>query len=71
MGPRAGLDDVEKRNFLALPGLELQPVARLRYRGSCIAGNILNRQSLAADNRWSSSFSFCGSLQVAIKKNNI
>jgi hypothetical protein len=24
---RAGLDDVEKRQFLTLPGLELQPVA--------------------------------------------
>jgi hypothetical protein len=28
--PRAGLDDVEKRKFLTLPGLEL----RLRYSGS-------------------------------------
>jgi hypothetical protein len=25
--PRAGLDDVEKRKFLTLPGLELRPVA--------------------------------------------
>jgi hypothetical protein len=25
MGPRTGLDDVEKRNFLTLPGLELRP----------------------------------------------
>jgi hypothetical protein len=24
MGPRAGLDDVEKRKFLTLPGLDLQ-----------------------------------------------
>jgi hypothetical protein len=40
---RAGLDDVEKRKFLTLPGLELRPVGRparsqslyrLRYRGS-------------------------------------
>jgi hypothetical protein len=28
VGPRAGLDDVEKRKFLALPGLELQPLGR-------------------------------------------
>jgi hypothetical protein len=26
--PRAGLDDVEKRKFLTLPGLELQPQGR-------------------------------------------
>jgi hypothetical protein len=25
VGPRAGLDDVEKRRFLSLPGLELRP----------------------------------------------
>jgi hypothetical protein len=42
--PRAGLDDVEKRKFLTLPGLELRPLRgparsqslyRLRYPGSC------------------------------------
>jgi hypothetical protein len=27
MDPKVGLDDVEKRKFLTLPGLELQPVA--------------------------------------------
>jgi hypothetical protein len=27
VGPRASLDDVEKRKFLILPGLELRPVA--------------------------------------------
>jgi hypothetical protein len=41
--PRADLDDVEKRKFLVLPGLELQPLGRsarsqslyrLRYPGS-------------------------------------
>jgi hypothetical protein len=26
--PRAGLDDVEKRKFLSLPGLELQSLGR-------------------------------------------
>jgi hypothetical protein len=43
VGPRAGLDDVEKRKFLTLPGLELRPLGlparsqslyRLRYPGS-------------------------------------
>jgi hypothetical protein len=43
MGPRAGLDDVEKRKFFILPGLELRPLDRaarsqslyrLRYPGS-------------------------------------
>jgi hypothetical protein len=42
VGPRAGLDDVEKRKFLTLPGLELRPLNRptrsqslyrLRYPG--------------------------------------
>jgi hypothetical protein len=28
LGPRAGLDDVEKRKFLTLPGLELRPLCR-------------------------------------------
>jgi hypothetical protein len=27
-GPRTGLDDVEKRKFLTLPGLELRPLGR-------------------------------------------
>jgi hypothetical protein len=43
VGPRADLDDVEKRKFLALPGLELRPLShparsnslcRLCYPGS-------------------------------------
>jgi hypothetical protein len=28
VGPRAGLDDVEKRKFFTLPGLELRPLGR-------------------------------------------
>jgi hypothetical protein len=41
--PRVGLDDVEKRKFLTIPGLELRPLGRparsqslyrLRYPGS-------------------------------------
>jgi hypothetical protein len=26
VGPRAGLDDVEKKKFLSLPGLEIRPL---------------------------------------------
>jgi hypothetical protein len=46
LDPRAGLDDVEKRKFLTLPGLELRPfsrpacsqaLCRLRY---CKHGNV-------------------------------
>jgi hypothetical protein len=29
VGLRAGLDDVEKRTFLTVPGLELRPLGRL------------------------------------------
>jgi hypothetical protein len=47
VGPRAGLDNLEKRKFLTLPGLELwplsrparsQPLYRLRYPGSFCTG---------------------------------
>jgi hypothetical protein len=43
VGPRTGLDEMEKRKFLALPGLEIRPLSRqarsqllyrLRYPGS-------------------------------------
>jgi hypothetical protein len=42
--PRAGLDDLEKAEFLTLPGLEIRPLSRparsqslyrLRYHGKC------------------------------------
>jgi hypothetical protein len=33
VGPRAGVDDVEKRKFLILPGLELRPVMFLGVKG--------------------------------------
>jgi hypothetical protein len=32
--PRAGLDDVEKRKFLTVPGLKLQPLGRPARRKS-------------------------------------
>jgi hypothetical protein len=34
VGPRTGLDDVEKRKFLTLPGLELLPLSRLPHSQS-------------------------------------
>jgi hypothetical protein len=34
VGPRASLDDVEKRKFLTLPGLELQPLGQPAYSHS-------------------------------------
>jgi hypothetical protein len=52
MNPRAGLDDVEKRKFLSLVGLELRPLARpahsqslcrLRYPGSTMKKNIIHQ----------------------------
>jgi hypothetical protein len=63
--PRAGLDDVWKRRFLLLPGLELQPLGRpscsrslyrLRYPGSwsrCIDSHFLD---LDTSWRWVVSF---------------
>jgi hypothetical protein len=51
VGPRAGLDDVEKRKFLTIPGLELRPLGRparsqslyqLRYPSSLFYGYIIN-----------------------------
>jgi hypothetical protein len=53
VGPRAGLDVVEKRNFLFLPGLELRPLRRpvrsqslyrLRYPGSPCAIRTLDKR---------------------------
>jgi hypothetical protein len=53
--PRAGLDDMEKRTFLILPGLELRPfsrparsqsVYRLRYPGSFWASTACYRDSM-------------------------
>jgi hypothetical protein len=50
VGPRTGLDDVEKNKFLTLPGLELRPLGRparnqslyrLRYPGSGMASALL------------------------------
>jgi hypothetical protein len=53
--PRAGLDDVEKRKFLILPGLELRPLGRpvrsqslyrLRYPGSYLYQSTIHILSL-------------------------
>jgi hypothetical protein len=34
VGPRYGLDEMEKRKFLTLPGLELRPLGRLAHSQS-------------------------------------
>jgi hypothetical protein len=48
MGPRASLNDMEKRQFLTLPGLKLRPLGRpassqslyrLSYPGSSFCGS--------------------------------
>jgi hypothetical protein len=49
MDPRSGLDDVEKRKFLTLPGLELRPLGRsvrrqLLYRLSYPGSQLWTRQ---------------------------
>jgi hypothetical protein len=50
--PRAGPDDVEKRKFLTLPGLELRPLGRparsqslyrLRYPGSYLCYSLVEK----------------------------
>jgi hypothetical protein len=56
VSPRACLDDVEKRKFLTLPGIELRPLGRparsqslyrLRYSGSRVLPRVpvLNRNA--------------------------
>jgi hypothetical protein len=58
VNPRAGLDDLEKRKFLTLPGFELRPVGRparsqslyrLRYAGSYIEHVGVQKQFLDSD----------------------
>jgi hypothetical protein len=53
MGPTAGLDDMETKTFLNLPGLELRPLDRsassqslyrLRYRGPSRIANIFKNR---------------------------
>jgi hypothetical protein len=64
VGPRAGLDDVEKRKFLTLPGLELRPFRRpvrsqlqdrLHYPGSLIYVQYtrkIRKQSYPSNRPW-------------------
>jgi hypothetical protein len=51
--PRAGLNDVDKRKFLTLSGLELQPLGRpgsqSLYRLRCIAHKIREKTILAGN----------------------
>jgi hypothetical protein len=59
VGPRASLDDVEKRKFFTLPGLELRPLGgpagsqslyRLRYPGSLYILHLYVTSVTAAEN---------------------
>jgi hypothetical protein len=68
--PRAGLDNVEKRKFLTLPGLELRPLGRparshllyrLRYPGSS--------RILESDAKFKVSLFFAGSC-IMLKPQN-
>jgi hypothetical protein len=60
VGPRAGLDYVERRKFLALPGLKLRPLGRpacsqslygLLYPGSLAFTSNIKKQSLLSSIR--------------------
>jgi hypothetical protein len=64
VGPRAGLDDVERRKFLTLPGLEFQRLGRparsqsiyqLRLQMRAVAVSMLNNY-LTAEKEWCPSF---------------
>jgi hypothetical protein len=59
VGPRTGLDDVERRKILPLPGLELRPLGRpacsqslyrLRYPGPFQYIDVLNRGATGVGN---------------------
>jgi hypothetical protein len=57
VGPRTGLDDVEKRNFMTLPGHTLQPLGRsahshLQYQLKyCTTGTISNFRNRDLENK--------------------
>jgi hypothetical protein len=62
VNPRAGLDDVKKRKFLTLPGLELRPACsqslyRLRYPG-------FNNNNDNNNNNNNNNNNFCVSLHL-------
>jgi hypothetical protein len=43
VGPRAGLDEVEKRKFLTIPGLELRPLGRPARSKSTLSRHLFTR----------------------------
>jgi hypothetical protein len=51
VGPRAGLDAVEKRKFLTLPGLELRPLGRPARSQSLYRLHYLGAQSLYSNRK--------------------
>jgi hypothetical protein len=58
VGPRTGLDDIEKRKFLALPGLELRPL------GPPVRNQSLYRQSYPGYSDRSKSIIFANSVII-------
>jgi hypothetical protein len=55
VGLRAGLDDLEKRKFLTLPGLELRPLGRPAIRRiNPLCGQNTELASYARSNYWAS-----------------
>jgi hypothetical protein len=56
VGPRADLDDIEKRKFLTLPGLELRPLGNPARSQSlhrlCYPGSLLTTCSLKVNRRF-------------------
>jgi hypothetical protein len=71
VGPKAGLDDVEKRKFLIVPGFELRPLGRparsqslyrLRYPGSLLEDSSKKNRTIGNLNK------MCGTVYEYIKK---
>jgi hypothetical protein len=48
VGPRVGVDDVEMRKFLTLPGLELQPLVRPTLKILNVLGELVKITSREA-----------------------
>jgi hypothetical protein len=77
VGPRAGLDNADKRKFLTLPGLELRPLGRparsqslyrLRYPGSTSAVRYMRCSNFGTENKtheWNAS---CSTGQVSTRR---
>jgi hypothetical protein len=49
VGPRAGVDDVEKRKFLTLPGLELRPLGGPARSQSVLPDSLIFTEHIRTD----------------------